>query len=296
MAYASSSSPFASVKGQNIFAGHKSSPSPSFSASPPPSSPFSAGLGESSTSVAQRTEGSQAHTATKRSGFEAFAASGSPFAGVARSKSPSFSSGSGLKLHRNKSPSRRANPANVNAFSSYATGGAQGFAIPAPKRARAGSPSGGSSRSSMERTSTLNIFGANGATDSGDDEENGRQTSFGEKLRAGRDEGDEGKSEEEPEKLNLTEQESEPVFLSSLLCLTDIFPGNRAASTGEEDEETVHQVRGKLFSLSSQSQWKERGTGTLKLNVRRSDGGGARLGKFLFQSPPSRYSARVLIG
>lgn len=26
------------------------------------------------------------------------------------------------------------------------------------------------------------------------------------------------------------------------------------------------------------NQWQERGTGTLKLNVRRSDGGGARLG------------------
>lgn len=48
--------------------------------------------------------------------------------------------------------------------------------------------------------------------------------------------------------------------------------------TGEEDEETVFQVRGKLFSLSEQNQWRERGTGNLKLNVRRLDSGGARLG------------------
>jgi RanBP1 domain len=48
--------------------------------------------------------------------------------------------------------------------------------------------------------------------------------------------------------------------------------------TGEEEEDTVHQVRGKLFSLADSTQWKERGTGTLKLNVRRSDGNGARLG------------------
>ena len=47
--------------------------------------------------------------------------------------------------------------------------------------------------------------------------------------------------------------------------------------TGEEEEETIHQVRGKLFALVA-GQWKERGTGTLKLNVRRSDGSGARLG------------------
>ena len=47
--------------------------------------------------------------------------------------------------------------------------------------------------------------------------------------------------------------------------------------TGEEEEETVYQVRGKLFALSAQNQWKERGTGMLRLNVRREDGGGARL-------------------
>lgn len=47
--------------------------------------------------------------------------------------------------------------------------------------------------------------------------------------------------------------------------------------TGEEDEETVYQVRGKLFALSPQNQWKERGTGQLKLNIRRDDGSNARL-------------------
>ena len=47
--------------------------------------------------------------------------------------------------------------------------------------------------------------------------------------------------------------------------------------TGEEEEDTVYQVRGKLFALSEQNQWSERGTGLIKLNVRRADGGGARL-------------------
>ena len=50
--------------------------------------------------------------------------------------------------------------------------------------------------------------------------------------------------------------------------------------TGEEDEETIHSVRGKLFSLHENS-WKERGTGLLKLNVNAKDGTGARLGKSL---------------
>lgn len=54
----------------------------------------------------------------------------------------------------------------------------------------------------------------------------------------------------------------------------------RVVHTGEEDEETVYQVRGKLYALSPQNQWKERGTGTLRLNVRKEDGTGARLGGF----------------
>ena len=52
-----------------------------------------------------------------------------------------------------------------------------------------------------------------------------------------------------------------------------------AVHTGEEDEETIYQVRGKLFALSEQNQWREKGTGIIKLNLRKSDGGGARLGK-----------------
>lgn len=48
--------------------------------------------------------------------------------------------------------------------------------------------------------------------------------------------------------------------------------------TGEEDEETVFQTRVKLFSMEEQGAWRERGLGALKLNKRRADGGGARLG------------------
>jgi Ran-binding protein 3 len=48
-------------------------------------------------------------------------------------------------------------------------------------------------------------------------------------------------------------------------------------TTGEEDEETLYQVRGKLFALADNNQWKERGVGPLRLNVRRSDGSSPRL-------------------
>lgn len=51
--------------------------------------------------------------------------------------------------------------------------------------------------------------------------------------------------------------------------------------TGEEEEETLFQVRAKLYGLSEHNQWKERGTGLLKINVRREDCTGARLGSSL---------------
>jgi hypothetical protein len=48
--------------------------------------------------------------------------------------------------------------------------------------------------------------------------------------------------------------------------------------TGEEEDETIHSVRGKLFMLGEQNQWKERGSGLLRLNRRKVDRGGARIG------------------
>jgi len=107
----------------------------------------------------------------------------------------------------------------------------------------------------LERNSTLNVLEPNRSESPEEEDEDDRQRSFGEKLRATRDdEDDSGKSEDEP-KLSLTEQE---------------------VITGEEDERTLHQVRSKLYSLEK-GQWKERGTGLLKLNVKRSTGAGARL-------------------
>ncbi len=54
--------------------------------------------------------------------------------------------------------------------------------------------------------------------------------------------------------------------------------------TGEEDEVTVYQSRVKLYVMENDGGWRERGVGTLRLNVRRSDGRGARLGEFLFRA------------
>ncbi|KAF6767654.1 Ran binding domain protein [Kalmanozyma brasiliensis GHG001] len=37
--------------------------------------------------------------------------------------------------------------------------------------------------------------------------------------------------------------------------------------TGEEDEESIHSIRAKLYTMAEDQSWKERGTGTLRVNI-----------------------------
>lgn len=53
-------------------------------------------------------------------------------------------------------------------------------------------------------------------------------------------------------------------------------------NTGEEDDLTVFQTRAKLYTQDESFAYKERGTGLLKVNVRRSDGEGARIGTYIW--------------
>ncbi|PPQ64350.1 hypothetical protein CVT24_008419 [Panaeolus cyanescens] len=267
MAYASTSSPFASVKGQNVFkASTSTSPSPwtaggstssITSSASTPASEFKSVFGKTTSTSAFGgghtpsanvfgSANSDSSAGVKRSGFDAFSSSTSPFGALARSKSPVL--GSTSKLSRAKSPPRRSNSINSNPFGSYA-GGSQSFTLPVQKRARADSPSG-SGGSSLERVAPA--LAGNGS-DSGNEDEGAHSPTFSERLRAEKD-GDAANLSDE-EKASYSEQD---------------------VATGEEEDETIHQVRGKLFSLHD-SQWKERGTGLLKLNVKRSDGTGARL-------------------
>ncbi|KAM6497278.1 hypothetical protein JOM56_007751 [Amanita muscaria] len=252
--FASTSSPFAAVKGQNIFGSGKSSfgniPSSQKSApttsaaSPTPAkspSPFGiSALGEPST---------PSTAPAKRSAFEVFASPASPFASITRSKSPV--TGSTSKLGRAKSPPRFSSSASSSAFSSYAKG-VQTFAAHVPKRPRAESPNGLSNGKKSASVLSLPDDQDSGGSE---DSEILRVPTFGERLRTEKDDDEESRSDDESLKALLTEQ---------------------TVTTGEEDEETIHQVRGKLYALQG-NQWKEKGTGTLKLNVKRDDGRGARL-------------------
>ncbi|KAF7965845.1 hypothetical protein HWV62_41226 [Athelia sp. TMB] len=251
MAYASTSSPFASAKGPNIF-GSRTKTSSFFKVTSPPPSPAPV-FAQSSFGKPNSPEPMPTTpTASKRSGFEAFAGSASPFVTASKPSSSAL---------RSKSPPRTRAPAsrNTSAFTSYASGGAQAFAVPLTKRARASTPpnESSSSRSSLERNSTLSSFGStedvNGPAHHDKKRDEG-QLSFGEKLRA-------GKNNEE----TTSDEETKPELTA------------QAVVTGEEDENIMYMVRAKLFHLSDQNAWKERGTGTLKLNVRKKDGEGARL-------------------
>ncbi|KAH6915775.1 hypothetical protein BKA70DRAFT_469841 [Coprinopsis sp. MPI-PUGE-AT-0042] len=259
MAYASSSSPFANVKGKNLFASSKSSSAASSVPSTPSARPVlgqGLKLGESS---------NQAAPAPVRSGFGAFAGSSSPFANVARAKSPSARSGSPSKrsgfeafgstsspfasaarvkpaISRPKSPPRSTNAFATSSFASYATAGSP-FAAASPSKPR-------SSGNALDRKSPDSVLGQKNDKE---EEEEDKGASFGERLRAGKD--DQAEQEDEA-KVSLTEQE---------------------VMTGEEDEETVIQVRGKLYALQDGNQWKERGTGIIRLNVKRQDGSSPRL-------------------
>ena len=198
MAYASSSSPFASIKGQNVFKSGKVTPSLSPFAGSSTSTVTPPGPNAINATASQSSI--MAPTATKRPGFAAFASTPSPFAAAARTKSPIL--GSSSILGRAKSPSRRTKSAIMsNPFASYA-GQAHSFAIPAPKRARAESADG-SSRSSLERNSTVSAFGD---SDSGPEDDGDNPTSsFGERLRAAKDYDDE-MFDGEP-KVQLSEQD-----------------------------------------------------------------------------------------
>jgi Ran-binding protein 3 len=86
-------------------------------------------------------------------------------------------------------------------------GGAQAFAVPVQKRARAGTPDGEASSlipGALERNSTLSVFGNKGDEEEVDPRRDEGQLSFGEKLRAGKDVDEQ--ASDEGAKPELTEQ------------------------------------------------------------------------------------------
>lgn len=154
-------------------------------------------------------EASSPSKSLKRSGFEAFASTPSPFSNVTRSRSPVLGQPPKFASHA-KSSLGRTNSVSSNPFEQYtdSSQGFRGFGVPVPKRPKAESPPE-SPPSSLEKTSTINVLNRNlyqNCEDDNDDEDE-KETSFGEKLRAAEDEGEEDGRSDEELKAKYTEQE-----------------------------------------------------------------------------------------
>ncbi|KAF8270640.1 hypothetical protein EI94DRAFT_1722170 [Lactarius quietus] len=262
LAYAAVASPFGAVKGPSLFGASSTSAATTNTSTTTTMTMTSTPISNTTPilTTAPSTLGSPPRTVpnspvqraasptpAKRTGFEAFASAASPLVSAAvRARSP---------VRRSGSPGPGTG-ARSNPFAIYATGGAQGLfgttGAPAAKRARGDSESttpgecGG--ESSSWREGSL-----------------GPEKTFGERLRAGSGSG--GDDEDEPD--------GGPGVLGENVA--NAKWAEQDVLTGEEEDETIHSVRGKLFVLSEQNQWKERGTGLLRLNRRRVDHSGARL-------------------
>jgi len=175
LAFSSTASPFASVKGPNVFGSSSTKTTTPLSPSP---SPWSSGV---------RTPLTPSHDQVR----PVFGATSSPYV---RPGSP------GPAFGRSNSPSSRklhtvggVNKTTTSAFSAYATNGFSGFS-PAPKKPKA------VEENAKKREGSSDDSGKSDEEDASEEKEN---MSFGERLRTQKD--DQGSGEDE--KPVLTEQE-----------------------------------------------------------------------------------------
>lgn len=87
-----------------------------------------------------------------------------------------------------------------------------------------------------------------------------------------------GKSFDEVLKQGKDKDEKEDVVAESKIS-TQLQPGHADLKTGEEDERTLTSARGKLYTMTEDKNWKERGTGTVRCNIAKERESSARLGE-----------------
>ena len=111
---------------------------------------------------------------------------------------------------------RNHSPARVSAFSAYATGGAHAFSSAAHRRSGSHTPALGeeSAEAGPSALNPPNPLGSAADNDSNEDSGSEKGVSFGDRLRASKDDEEEQDSEEK--KLNLTEQEGENILVLRL--------------------------------------------------------------------------------
>ncbi|WRT64540.1 uncharacterized protein IL334_001472 [Kwoniella shivajii] len=180
--------------------------------------------------------------------FGAFSsAAASPFASAVSPASAASTPKSPAARETTTAPTKKPQ-ATFGAFSSSSSSSSSAFGAAKPASTFGSAPVKGSAFGNYSTTSSAFSSKKNEPVE-GQKIEAG-PSSFGDILK------DSGNDEMTEEKLEMQEQD---------------------VTTGEEEEETVIQTRAKLYTNEKSSGWKERGVGLLKLNVRRSDGSGARL-------------------
>ncbi|KAL7419089.1 hypothetical protein Q5752_005925 [Cryptotrichosporon argae] len=180
--------------------------------------------------------------AKKQATFASFSSGPSPFARAGASAS-AFGSGSAALSAAGPSGSSSSTPAAT--ATSASTPSASSTPAPAPATSAMTTATAGGFKS---YTSAFSAFAKKPVVPAATP-----AASFGDILSESR--ADEGEGEGEA-KVALDKQD---------------------VPTGEEEEETIHQTRAKLFVMQEDGGWKERGIGVLKLNVRQGDRKGARL-------------------
>ena len=259
---------------------------PTFSSFSAKASPFSAVPTSSGTS-----------SSSSKSGFGAFAAASSPFQTSSADSWLNKPAGGGIKpsslgsaiggKHEEPAPTSSSLP-TVNKPS--IKGPNLGFGAFAGASPLAKAKNGPSSPSSIASTPSKDEAAASPIAQTGSTEE-----SFGEKLQ-----NTPAFAESKAQSSQALEaSEAEGMYLRLVLCALQLSRAQADASsfveiltvvTGEEDEQSVYNVRAKLYTMVEDQSWKERGVGTIRINVPKEGKKSARLG---MSAPPSLIISSV---
>ncbi|KAM3588698.1 hypothetical protein VKS41_001138 [Umbelopsis sp. WA50703] len=173
-------------------------------------------------------------------------AGGSPFGSTGKSGFGGF--GSSAFGSSTTSSTQSSTPSNAPSFSSFANSTASPFAILAAKGSTSNALASLPKKSSAEEKEQPK---SNKSDDDSDGDDSG---------------------DEESSKTPSDRGASPQAFgVESKLKVPGLKP--QELTTGEEDEYTVHTVKAKLLVIDGKSDnWKERGTGTLRINTKKTNG------------------------
>jgi Ran-binding protein 3 len=203
--------------------------------------------------------------------FSSFSKSSSPFNSMSSVAGPSWlagksgsgspaSGGGGLRPSALGSVGSSNKP-SIDAKEAFAPASSQ-------EEKSTGPPSSGSKQLGFGAFSSNKTFSARSSTptnatdgkvngDDGEDTSTGK--SFDEVLKQGND------------------NDEDEVVASKVS--TQLPQGHADLKTGEEDEKTLTSARGKLYTMTEDKNWKERGTGTVRCNILKEKETSARLGE-----------------